>query len=668
MKTLPAPRLFGLLLGLLLGSASLAPAADNVWYATPVPSGVRLRRMAAPTAAEPGQTLPDLEAALAVVRTNGPGTLRLHGGTYELPVPLRLTPADSGLTIAACDNEKPILSGSRRTTGWRPSPGAPGVWETSIPVVPGGPWYFRSLFVNGRRAQRTRAPKTGYFQVDGESPGGTPVRFVYHSNDLNQAWLANGDTEAIALLAWSEFRLYLRGFDLSRHLATLSGAVQPSNREKDARYFMENLPGPPANPGEWHLDRFTGLLQYRPPAGENPATAEFIAPHLSHLMELRGSLLNQRPLTNVTLRGLAFQHTDWSLPKEGYADTQAAVGILGDLRAEAATGCVIADCSFSRLSGYAIELGRGCQNDRIIGCEFADLGAGGIRVGDQGARTAPFEQNHSHIITDNHIHDIGQIYPAGIGVLLFQTGTNLVAHNEIDHTHYTAISVGWTWGYRETPCRENRIEFNHLHHIGQGTLSDLGAVYTLGPQAGTVLRNNLIHDVESHGYGGWGLYTDEGSTGILLENNVVYHCKSAGFHQHYGRDNVLRNNIFAFNREHQLMRTRNEEHTSFHFTNNIVLWDTGDLLGSNWEGNHFVADHNLYWDTRPGATPETLRFAGATPAAWRARGEDVHSQIADPRFLAPARFDFGLQPDSPALAMGFHPIDLSTVGPRPRQP
>jgi hypothetical protein len=59
--------------------------------------------------------------------------------------------------------------------------------------------------------------------------------------------------------------------------------------------------------------------------------------------------------------------------------------------------------------------------------------------------------------------------------------------------------------------------------------------------------------------------------------------------------------------------------------------------------------HNLYWN-----------FSGNTPAL---PPNDQDSLIADPLFRNPSSYDFHLQPGSPAEKIGFHPIDLTAVGP-----
>jgi len=120
---------------------------------------------------------------------------------------------------------------------------------------------------------------------------------------------------------------------------------------------------------------------------------------------------------HVTFRGLHFQHADWVLPPEGHADyPQTAVRVGAAFEAEAAEDCAIEECSFQRLGGYAMWFAQGCKRNRIVGNHMSDIGAGGIKIGETVMRESPARRNFEHLIEDNHIHHLGEVYPEAIGI------------------------------------------------------------------------------------------------------------------------------------------------------------------------------------------------------------------------------------------------------------
>jgi parallel beta-helix repeat protein len=585
----------------------------------------------------------------------GPITITVREGTYYLPETLVLSPEDSDTIWEAATKEHPVISGGRIISGW--SKGSNSIWKANAQGL-----YFRQLFISGRRATRARTPNYGFFRIDGASSQDKPFKLHYRGSDINKKWTDRGDVEVIAYLAWADIRMPIVSVDEAAHVATLASDPRPSNKEVDARYFIENAPDALDAPGEWYLDKTTQTVFYLPVPGENMEQEQVIAPVLEHLVRLEGKPEAGQFVRNVVFRGLKFAHAEWNMDLKGYADTQAASTAPAALEAVGALDCKIEKCTIAHSGGYAVSFGRGSKRNQVLACELFDLGAGGVKLGEPVQRKNDAEQNYENVIADNHIHDLGLVYAPAVGIWALQSGRNQIVHNHVHDLYYTAISVGWTWGYGPNQSKGNLIAFNNLHSIGKNMLSDMGGIYTLGVQPGTVVRNNLIHDISSFTYGGWGIYPDEGSSDMLIENNIVYGCKSAGFHQHYGRENIVRNNIFAFNRDNQLMRTRAEAHSSFTIENNIVYFEQGRLLGSNWTGGQFTMKNNVYYDRRGTA----IRFAGKSFSEWKTSGQDRGSIIADPLFVNADNFDFRLRPESPALKIGFTQIDMATVGPRVR--
>ncbi len=420
------------------------------------------------------------------------------------------------------------------------------------------------------------------------------------------------------------------------------------------------------NDGWFHADSFvfdgkTGVLTYYPRPGEDISAARFVAPVAQELLVITGDAAAGRYVEHLRFEGISFQHTGWIMPPAAKVDGQANAGLLhATVRAVSMRNCLFQGCEIAHTGSYGLWLQNGCTDNRIVQCHIHDLAAGGVRLGQMGLPKQQELQAQRNEIYNCFISDGGNVYHAGVGVWIGKSSHNKVHHCEISDFFYTGVSVGWSWGYQPTTAHHNLIEYNHIHHLGFGQLSDMGGIYHLGRAPGTQLRYNHIHDVLSYSYGGWGLYTDEGSSNVLMENNVVYRVKDGSFHQHYGRENIVRNNVLALSAQRgQIIRSREEKHSSFTIEGNIIFGVKTPPLGGNWSNGNYTLRRNLYWNT----DPSTLKFPGGLSlAAWRKKGHDAGSIAADPGFVNPAAGDFSLQPGSPAEKIGFKPIDISTAG------
>lgn len=687
-------------------------------------------RLASPNAKKtdgPFATIPAAQQAVRALKVDGklpcPVRILVRGGTHFLAAPLALTPEDSGspapmgewgqvqgpertVTYAAYPGEKPVLSGGRAITGFTPTQlkiegRTIDCWVADVPDVRAGrrgSWFFTQLWVNGRRARRTRLPKQGLFRLVeplGEVHWKGEIhkvlftgqdQFRFRRGDL-KAWRNPRDVEFVALHFWIDSRAR---FDRINHvdcIAHLQGRsrmrLTDDFSHQGATYYVENMIEALDAPGQWYLDSSLGKVYYLSHPGESVERVEAIAPRLTHLLEINGDLASGKPVSHVVFEGLTFSHSEWT-PDEASrtATPQAACHVPGAVRVHHGKLVRFERCSVAHVGTYGVEIDKASTDVTLAACAITDLGGGGVKVWHEAAPKAKSTSGGSGAdmscgasctritVEDCLISDGGYRHHQAVGVLIGRCPGNKIVHNHIHNFDYTGISVGWTWGYAESSAYGNIIEHNHVHDIGRGMLSDMGGIYTLGVSPGTRIRFNVFHDVESRGYGGWAIYTDEGSTDILIEKNLAYRTKSQGFHQHYGRDNIVRNNIFAFGREAQIARSRLEGHRSFDFSRNILYFDNdGKVLAGNWKGHGdgrgeanlgVTMGRNLYFHR--GGKP--LDFAGADFKAWQQRGVDRESIVADPLFVNPAKGDFRLKPGSPAIALGFEPWDLSDVGPR----
>jgi hypothetical protein len=519
------------------------------------------------------QLSPDMHADIDVV---------LENGVYDLTQPMAFGPQDSGtngftVRYSAAPGAQPVLSGAYAITGWHQVDAAKNIW--AAPVAPG--FDTEQLYVDGQSMPRAQGlPKAYYLQTStgfissspvlAGWPDVTGVAAVFTSG--NGAWTqtscniasVRGDVITMSQPCWGN--LHLPGDGLQEvswvygpqgGFGGLSGAAQPS--------FFQNAYALLA-PGHWSLDLTQREIYYVPAAGQSMGDVTVLAPVLSTLLNVQGTLDN--PVHDLSFQGLQFSYGTWTQPDtvQGDAEMQADWTLTGPNAANTQGTCAdshphgtcpfaswtrtpanvvlsathdvtMEGDTFSHLGGAGLDLEYGSQNDLIQGNEFTDIAASAIQLGSTDDPLPSYvmadnrEVNANDTITDNYIHNVANRWLGGVGLWVGYAQHAVITHNQIDDVPYSGISIGWA-GWHSSFIDPNNdpnvnadnlisdnLIFNYLQTLGDG-----GAIYTNGSQASgwstqLVISGNVA-------YGGtntdFSLYTDTGSQYVDLTQNVVY--------------------------------------------------------------------------------------------------------------------------------------------------
>lgn len=470
--------------------------------------------------------LATLQGAQRLVRQHlaagpaGPIDVVIAAGSYPMDSALQLGPADSGsagapVTWRAAEGADVVLSAGRRVTGpW--TRGEDGVWRTRLePTAVGGhrratglapgAWNFRQLFVNGRRATRARFPNAGAADPFLYATGGGMDHVLVKPGLAKPGWDRAPDAQINIVPRSRFFNQWntVTAVDAAGGRISLADSERHRLIDKGSWFWVEGLACELDEPGEWHLDAATGVLQYLPLAGEHPPDLDVVAPCLDRIVEARGDVDAGTRVEHVRFQGLSFRHTNSTL---GHIEPRVHTDAV--ILFENAWHCAVTDCRFEDIGGYALWLHLDSRHNVFDGNHVRDSGGGGVLLtgarlgymddskvltpGEAASKVAPILNR----ITRNTVSGCGRLRYYGGGVHLDSRpfSMSMAPGNLIAGNHFSDLSRNGVFAFRNQGG--NVIEYNHIHDAMQTTI-DGGCVHfaTMNTlTAPNFVLNNWLHD------------------------------------------------------------------------------------------------------------------------------------------------------------------------------
>lgn len=651
-----------------------------------------------------------------------PVTVLVRGGKYCLARTLKLGSKDSGtrecpVTYSACPGERPILSGGKRLTGWQPY--KESILQCKVPGARGGKWKFRQLFLDGKRQIRARYPNFdpdnplygGWAFMEDAAEKGSHTAFRYERGTFPRRWAkpTQAEINVFPYINWGNNAIVpIKSIDENKRIITLAHSVKQFGERwthfqdiapfiPGNRFVVENVLEELDQPGEWCLDSEDGILYFWPPDGSIRGH-EVVAPSLDCLIDLADA-------SWITISGFTFTETTGGdnthrhglegvgamFPMKGWKYCGEAIHLRGT------RSCTIEDNHFDAVGGNAVYLEKHNQSNMIRRNEIAYAGANAICL--VGAREGYPRYNQ---ILDNHIHHCGFFNKYVAGVFFGLSTGNIVGHNLIEYVPHHSVNFG-NCGFGR-----NIVEYNELRHAAMETRDTAsvncwmeeqkGKKWARGiERSGHVIRYNIIADVQgcSVDSGGRfvfgnpdvsGVYLDDWTGNCFVYGNIFVRIAGAAVFLR-AENNIIENNImvdcgsmYRHDAFGPPLNSRVYHNIYSYSTPTTRMWKLKSArpllyaLYCHDDAWIQLMDNNLFFNNGGGrdaiillgqpSDDDGLPVRTISLAEWREMGHDEQSIVADPLFANAAKDDYRLKRGSPALKLGFQPIDISEIGMR----
>lgn len=550
----------------------------------------------------PFRTLHKANQAVARVlqEQDQPITVYLRGGMHFLAEPLCLGLDHAGtehtVTWQNYANETPMISSGLHIKNWRKlnskPPGLPdsALGHVYVADLPDSIGLFHSLYDGIYRLKRARSQ--GFTPTQSaDDPNRSNTELHYPPAAPLKNWDNIKDVEIYIRpwCLWAMNILPLARVDEQNRIAhTARPGTYPLTRERYERFgpesvWVENILEALTEPGQWVVNTRERKIYLWPV--RSIEESEIYIPRLRHLVTVEGDEPGRTPVRNVIFRGISFVHADrdtWQPGDRGLQhdwDKYDKPNSL--LRFRWARNCRIENCGFLDAASGGLRLDLYAQDITVENCEFARLGGTGILLA--GYVPGKGHHNRNNRILNNRIHHVGQLHWQSPGIMLWQSGENLISHNLIHHTPYNGIAfsgvslrvfndtlenkpsineLAWAVKKENLPrlfaeaktldwpawkpylyTRGNRFEYNRVHHVIE-TLGDGNAVYVRMAGDGNVIRRNFFHDIYgSHDTITSMLRADDAQDKTEFSENIIYRAVCGAIALKAG--NLVKNNFMV---------------------------------------------------------------------------------------------------------------------------